>query len=77
MYQYKLFWKGKAQEGIENNDNLDTEFSSSAKIEIGHHIEQVHCIAEVKSILHNKFNDEVQLVVEAMCTVEEYGIRSY
>ena len=72
-YKYKLIWKGIPEEV---NDNMDTEFSSEIPIEIGHHIEQVHCVIEVISILHRKFSDEWLLVVEPICTVEEYGIHT-
>jgi len=56
-------------------DNLDTEFESTIPIEVGHHLEQVHCIAEVKSVLHMQNTDEWFLVVEVLCLVEEYGLR--
>ena len=72
-HTYKLFWKGRSKEDI--NENMDTEFTSEIPIEIGHHIEQVHCVVEVVSILHRKFENERFLVVEPICTVEEYGIR--
>jgi hypothetical protein len=74
-YKYKIFWKEYSEEEIEESGNLDTEFTSSVPIEIGHHIEQVHGVAEVVSILHNKFDEECQLVVTMICTIEEYGIR--
>jgi hypothetical protein len=75
IYKYKLFWLGRSEEEIEESGNLDLEFTSSMPIEIGHHLEQVHSIAVVKSVLHNKFDNEVRLVVEFLCSVEEYGIR--
>jgi len=49
-HTYKLLWKGYSEEEI--NENMDTEFTSEISIEIGHHIEQVHCVVEVISILH-------------------------
>ena len=75
IYKYKLFQFDRDQEEVEENGNLDIEFTSSIPVEIGHHIEQVHGVAEVKSILHNQLDNEVQLVVDMICTVEEYGIR--
>lgn len=72
-HTYKLFWKGYSEEEI--NENMDTEFTSEIPIEIGHHIEQVYCVVEVVSILHRKFENEWVLVVEPICTIEEYGIR--
>ena len=73
-YTYKIFWKDFSKEEIEESGNLDTEFTSSMPIEIGHHIEQVHGVAEVISILHNKFDNDAQLVLKMICTVEEYGL---
>jgi hypothetical protein len=52
-YIYKIFWKDYFEEEIEESGNLDTEFTTSVLIEIGHHIEQVHGVVEVVSILHN------------------------
>lgn len=75
-YTYKIFWQDYTEEDIEESDgNLDRAFTSSIPIEIGHHIEQVHGVAEVVSILHNKFDNDCQLVLKMICTVEEYGIR--
>ena len=75
-YTYKILWKDYNKEEIEEScGNLDTEFTSSVPIEIGHHIEQVHGVAEVVAILHNKFDNDCQLVLKMICTVEEYGIR--
>ncbi|MEE1674487.1 hypothetical protein SNR37_003930 [Agarivorans aestuarii] len=75
-YTYKIFWQDYTEEEIEESGgNLDTEFTSSVPIEIGHHIEQVHGVAEVVSILHNKFDNDCQLVLKMISTVEEYGIR--
>lgn len=72
-HKYKLFWKGCSKDEV--NENMDTEFTSEIPIEIGHHIEQVHCVVEVTSILHRKFDNEWLLVVEPICTIEEYGIQ--
>jgi hypothetical protein len=75
-YSYKIFWQDFTEEDIEESGgNLDTEFTSNVPIEIGHHIEQVHGVAEVVSILHNKFNNDCRLVLKVICTIEEYGLK--
>lgn len=74
-YTYNLFWRGMEPLEVEENDNLLKKVTSSIPVEVGHHIENTHGVAEVKAILHNLLNEDTQLVVEMICTVEEYGIR--
>jgi hypothetical protein len=71
-YKYKLFWRGIPKDDL---GTLDAEFESSVPIDVGHHIEQVHCVAEVKTILHMQGTGEFFLVVEPIALAEEYGLR--